>query len=863
MSSISDAAKQDDLVPPAGIDSPAAPITIFRMLPSLASSKRQDSLSTSSRTPSPKSSLSRTQVFPPVAEPPTQIILTPPIPETSHAQRGRSATGDSYVTAKSRRQSALSSQISDRYPSPAAESYFHSSEVSFSSGNASSDFLTPPPTQNDCEKPPYRPSSCDSDSLTMKKSGSSRISGKSKRSSDSKRPKYTRSTAYFNSKSVEQNPKQISWWLPTCLLAPSAPRGAQYLCEGHLGDRLARGSQILRRDISSQMPLQEPLKLRRRWSSVERGSHHVYILPRAFRSFEGPILREKRTKSSISESMNGSETSLINAIRALLTQHKVSPPGSTATITLHRPSTTSEAPNRDGWPILDIPNSGSGSSTPRANTPEFNTDVATTYMITSHDVDSVADSIIAHFRKHNSGPGTPRSQPMVVMRPPHISTVKRPSVTNKGLLPADGPCADATVTVEGVQSCYTIAADNSARPRSRKSLAKEKLRSLSSSRPDNSIHEVIWEDTGHSSSQSSSACSLRGAEQECPRPTPSEQIPLPTPAVPDGPSYGVSADSGFNVQDTYTIIERWAWNCATPPVLNSNIRTATRSSDSGTLETLPTSQAHRTRKKELVLPALKMTKTDVISFPALRDRKSTNDWLSPLPDLSRLPESLTLYAAGIDATMCPDAAPKLIIQAPLDDQLRLRRNSELRRSRRNSSYRTPHNMEANDQNVRRKSMIQQHPNAPARAGHALLIGSSLGASSGARRKSSAHIRIIDKVTEKLHQAPWRKARVDSPYPSISLGSSGEDVSQGTSPALRDRAVDTPSRFQISRTQILDERTPPLPGKVDKVGIYNEVTGSKNVQRGSVLNPGQGEPHDCDDCVDIPNDSRMPSVDWIG
>lgn len=198
---------------------------------------------------------------------------------------------------------------------------------------------------------------------------------------------------------------------------------------------------------------------------------------------------------------------------------------------------------------------------------------------------------------------------------------------------------------------------------------------------------------------------------------------------------------------------------------------------------------------------------DVVSFPPLPQRHSTSEWQVPPTDINtpletpdqevpniflRHPSNAhsvpvkydsdsdgddenKLYRYGIDATIKPSVS-RISATAPTSPTPMIKTTlwgSDVPASSPDFSP------------LRRRSSLIPVPNMLKKQTSNTKLGSAIGASSGARRRSSTraeHIRIVTAQLEKERgKEPWRKARKDSGYPGLAPPSSdeGSDMSGGS------------------------------------------------------------------------------------
>ncbi|KAL3424699.1 hypothetical protein PVAG01_03980 [Phlyctema vagabunda] len=725
--------------------------------------------------------------------------------------------------------------------SPTSESPLYSSGASMfsSNGMSSGDYLTPPATQLDPDNPPYIASRRDSDSLTMK--GIIKKRGKTRRSKKkSHQPSQHGRTERSASCTPQGQRQNFKLRFPDHRSSSMVPSKSQNVYNGNLGNRLVQ-EHLERHNTPRGTAVGSPSFLKppitRRWSSVELGTHSAWpIIPVASFSIHHMSRTWEQPPNPPANIMSNED--LLASIRRTLTTRHVPRLELPSSITLRRPSAMDNIAE-----MFHTRGSGTSSATPKSRSPALmeESEIATAYLITNQDIDCITALVNASLRRGKSSDDTVQLTRKSNLAPPSIQS-KRPSVTMHGLVPHSGLPAHTAVTTEGVQSPYTLARDTSMRLQRGLCNTDGKQRAISHSPSTRSLHEILWDDIVTRSATTSPLSIDMSDEKES-----------NTPSLAGTPFF--TPRRGSNISNTEFIhsndhphgsLHKWKWACPDPPVSTPHIRSSIGSSEYfGSCEGVAKSHAQQNQKAS--------PHSDVISFPPLKERRMTSEWITPLPDISQ-PEAsdTTLHNVGIDANYGGASTPRRVspgAQSKSSIRKRSAANSE-QETRQTVRMRT--SIFSSDQDLRRRSVLN-HPYAPARTGAAMTTGSSIGASSRTRRKSSApHIQIPDHFdTDKLGST-WKKAREDSCYPTILEPSSPEDDSQHTT---HDHSSND---FHAHRQKLLKEKTPVLPGTIDRVGIYNDFTGS-NAKRPSLM---AGSKHKCHDCS-TDSESRLPSIDWIG
>ncbi|KAL2062802.1 hypothetical protein VTL71DRAFT_5874 [Oculimacula yallundae] len=242
------------------------------------------------------------------------------------------------------------------------------------------------------------------------------------------------------------------------------------------------------------------------------------------------------------------------------------------------------------------------------------------------------------------------------------------------------------------------------------------------------------------------------------------------------------------------------------------------------------------------------------------------------------PMSKSLYSMGVDVTIGPSGSA--ISTAPYTTLLQSAEVSSSQGSPSQSpamSFKQDYSIGGLDiepriDDRRRKSVVKPHPKATARNGQSFAMGSSIGAHSGERRRSSAprvqRVRTIDNVHKGEHDQPpsrWRAPSVCPPRLSVGqLSINPVEPEDSRDERSYDRIPEILTRLSRLRSGITDRMTlveaksPPLP-KSDCAGIYGTITGTLRRSIGAPCQEDASQ-HTCDDCA---NSSRTPSIDWIG
>ena len=622
---------------------------------------------------------------------------------------------------------------------------------------------------------------------------------------------------------MHEHQNRSYWWLPAgCQVAPTAPSGQKQLCEGHAGHYIPRKTRYGNIDTYGRLPPESrskpaPVVVTRRWSSVEIGAHQIVLestlplksaTPQITTSspqvdkFEPKMLGPRYRSSTFTR--GAIDHDIVRTVREKLTLRKV-PHEELATptsITLRRASGESGQQYRS---------TGTGESTPLARDRNMQKRrMSTAYLITAEDIDSITELIEENLKRNFDTYGR-YDLHTSSLTPPSQQRTPSPCITSKGLVPTHSFPTELAVTVAGVQSAST-------RPQSPLNYLQvvpegSKKAAISRTYSQKSVHEVIWE--GGGSPRSARSASSVADEDDGKRSAACFYTSEPPSPAKSSLSHQIARpDKGdaFDPKNANASINEWSWRCP-----QNEISVVVTSSDSDSNELSPectgdpTKSSHtpaipapkaisRARARPPLRSAFSETKLqDVVSFPPLAPRKKTNDWYSPLPPMEMSPPlatSRSLYDIGIDVTFGPESSKTI---TPKSSQTSWVRSAEVSPSRSvwfNPDYemrsRSP---ETNlDEQIRRKSVIKAHPNAFARTGDSSTVGSSLGASSGERRKSS---------TPSIQRA--RSPRLCESAAARSLIGTGSSERQYSPPQLRSESLHPRGRTRAPFGDNVSER----------------------------------------------------------
>lgn len=788
------------------------------------------------------------------------------------------------------------------------------------SSYSSSGFLTPPLFQGDTDSPPYK-------APVEESSGLSWIPSGEKKSSPLEARQKSRNRRYRHHHEPRRSSHNRS---RTYYVAPTASSQLRDLSKHRIGKHRPRHFSCGNLNTSAKsVPRSKrnrlPPVVSRRWSSVEIGTHRVPLgstLPN--HSSSGSVVhtplteRLNRVYRSSSFTPGVADHDILRTVRERLTSRKVpesKPPLMTpATITLRRASGTSK-PSRCSVPselMEDIEEAeDTGSDSQNHNLRPM--DKKSMFLITNQDIDSITDLIEANLKK---GPRSRTSlNPQVQREPRSVAGISRtmitasvdssaappraqlrrtwssnrwsfsriyspskrsgaPSFTVKGMVPQPSAPTQATSEAAEVQlPTFVDFVDSNGLLRvvkPRHPLPGSGGQGIS----DVSAHEVIWE-PDESPVATEDDASIPSSQEEFRTPfqdtyrgdafdpgnarhSISEwSMKLPPPEIqvfitPHGSVSSISNDVAPNEEDTNFPADSVSHSLS---VIRSDtdIRRA--------------SQVNTMHSFDSATPAVP---EDVVSFPPLSTRP-TNDWISPLPSIKHAssPDStsshhdghvpkghICLHDEGIDAT------GSLGIETRDSD-------SELHSSNYQDMPTAAFSFNP-DYQMRRKSVVKSHPKASARVGSPNEIGSSIGCSSGERRKSSdrgnqtQHAEVIDNINRpsNTHAGTWSKARPPTPNVSIRpISPPAEDSSGDDSPGYGStrKIVRSGHSGHVDQMARIQDSSPPTQ-TTEFIGIHERLTGARQVD---------GHESCGRDCkkhqrvLDPRRASSNPSVDWVG
>ncbi|PVH83161.1 hypothetical protein DL98DRAFT_513447 [Cadophora sp. DSE1049] len=848
------------------------------------------------------------------------LLRTPPIsePQSRHERGGYFTSKRARSTSRyARTTSPDTNSIPSLSPGFSSGGSFHSSDTGHSLCSYSSgEYLSPPQFQGDDDKPPYRPRSGSSDSLSMMKKKMRRADTipNDKKVKVKRRHRRRHRCQHHRSKKEEHH-EHSCWEQPGCQVAPTALTGQKHLCSGHAGHFIPRrtrhgNTDTFGRLMPHSMPGPAPPVVTRRWSSVEVGAHQLR-LQRGLHSTTSRVEKARgltsghNTDESIPENVShrfrsssftrgAIDHGILEEIREKLTVRKVttteleSPVVPPLSITLRRASGASGVSNN----FIRSPNDqssysaeNSGLTTPLAGAQHVPQDrqPSAAYLITSEDIESITlliaknlgQDLHSYDRNIILDDTSSTAQSSRNTRTPTIS-----SIGSRGSNPFS---AYSTVNAVDFQP-------NNSQPSNQYEYlqVKDSQMAMQRSGSNRSVHELLWKGSRNSSGKFSSTAYDTSSESGTSPEVMSEKREM-EPTAEKG--------NAFDPKNARASISEWSWKLP-----QNDIAMVVTSSDSDSNDATSRAETFKTKIRPPLRSAASTPKErmaarvrpfpryaasheqlqDVVSFPPLSNRKATNEWISPLPDMEiksplstpPLTNSRSLYGIGVDVTTGSSDAT---ISKPLfTSWVRSAEESpsqspgiDFRQDYGFGGLSTDAKMHSDG---RRKSSVKPHPKAAPRTGQTFAMGSSIGVHASERRKSSSpriqRVRTIDNVHKGERDEPasrWRPPSICPPRLSpsqlspspVEVEESSEQRPEGRVPEMMTRLHRLRSGF-TDRISLVEARTPPLP-KSDCAGIYGTITGTLRRSIGASCQDNAST-HDCDDCA---KDPRNPSVDWIG
>lgn len=269
---------------------------------------------------------------------------------------------------------------------------------------------------------------------------------------------------------------------------------------------------------------------------------------------------------------------------------------------------------------------------------------------------------------------------------------------------------------------------------------------------------------------------------------------------------------------------------------------------------------------------------DVVSFPPLAPRKTTNDWYSPLPDIdvgTKYRQGRSLYNVGLDINCGPSVSPSVAATPRSKSWVRSgtprppMTRSDLTPRVFRRSLTMPHVVDP-------KGSIKVQPKAAPKTGVSDETCSRLDVCAAKRstdgeQKAVKRVKTIDCADKGKRASTWSPLRPPSVCPPLRPPTPNEIesdpienliIAETNTSKNRDRAP------TIERVALLREKSPQGP-KDDCAGIYRRLTGTSRGGSGSErdacnLKAGEGgvKRELGRELRGEGSSERNPSVDWI-
>ncbi|KAB8302329.1 hypothetical protein EYC80_005762 [Monilinia laxa] len=653
----------------------------------------------------------------------------------------------------------------------------------------------------------------------------------------------------------DERDRNSRWGLPPIQVTPTAPEGIKI-------PNTRKGTGLSERRSKGRL-MSEPAAplVSRRWSSVEIGTRQLKLppllkkQPSDYMYGTSPIFRNGIFKSNPLGERNRSSSFTAGAgyndivrslrerltIRKLPNNHMLMP----SAITLRRPSATNKSDmssTMEASVVLTTPRTGSAMPSFSSRHPTFfenQSQDPEAYIITREDVEAVMELLQANLlgtQEFHTPVHAPRGS-SVEDQSPRGTRLPSLSFTEKGVVPLSRPasCGIHKYTAQSENSTENSVNGNTPRRNISPNLSKSPTCILNSEQflqisqkdlgdigrpleagPARSVHEVIWEE--HNSPDNyqltegdpinfeddSSDCSSQGK-------TPSPGATIIPGRGDAGQSFQLLKDSNqdhrpskekgaFDPKNARMSISKWSWQC------ESETNEDSSNFITGTEQESPNSH--------------------VISFPPL-PRKSTNEWRSPLPDMTisirdpkllggMLPQtnkphsSHSLYNIGIDARTAP-SSPTLsgmtttpITRSSWLSEQPISPPEKVCSWLSNSDAVTPNRQKSDPDLHRNQSVIKVHPKVSARSRNASAIGSAIGSCTGVRRRASSQtlarsrrVTIFDNPPAESNHSQgrksWFKSIQDIVRPRMTIEGEVEEAGIWSTLATRHASKDPAAR----------------------------------------------------------------------
>jgi len=778
---------------------------------------------------------------------------------------------------------------------------------------SSSEYLSPPHFQGDDDKPPHICRSESSESLSMMKEKPRREETiPNDRKVRVKRRRRRRYGRRQQTSEGNQHHEHASWEQSVCQLAPTAPTGQKHLCTGHAGPFVPSKTRHGHTDTfgrvipqSTQGPAS--LVVTRRWSSVEVGACKKR-LPKGLQSTTSKVAICRATSKDNNDESNldhaghryksssftrgGKDHEIVSAIREKLTVRKVdtsglgSPVAPPLSITLRRASDASGSifnrpRERDDQNHSSVGNSGLMTPLAGAQHVPGDKQPSAGYLITNEDIESISLLIkkslgqYLHSYDRNSILDESSSAGRI------SRNTRAPTISGTGGGKPDLLSTDITTNTVDFQPSHSRPSDQNECLE-----VKDFQMNIQRSGSDKSVHELLWQESKSSSGEASS--------NPCDTP-PESKTSLNIMSEECEVESGIERGNAFDPQNARASISDWSGRLS-----QNDVPIVITSSDSDSNEATPKVESFKARRRPQVRSAASTPRVatrirpfpryaasheqlqDVVSFPPLSNRKATNEWISPLPDMEiksplstpPLTNSGSLYEIGVDFTTGPSGATTS--KSPITSWVRSAEASPSQSPgidfRQDYGFGGMSATTKQHNDSRRKSSIKPHPKASPRTGQTFAMSSSIGVHASERRKSSSphiqRVRTIDNIHKGERDEPasrWRPPSVCPPRLSPSqLSPSPVEAEEIRDQKPEDRVPEMMTRLYrlrsgfTDRISLVEARTPPLP-RSDFAGIYGTITGTLRRSIGTSCQDNAAT-HNCDDCA---KDPWNPNVDWIG
>ncbi|QSZ35534.1 hypothetical protein DSL72_008404 [Monilinia vaccinii-corymbosi] len=648
--------------------------------------------------------------------------------------------------------------------------------------------------------------------------------------------------------SMDERNRNSLWGLSPTQITPTAPEGIK-------PPNTRRGTNLPKRRSKSRL-MSEPAAplVSRRWSSVEIGTRQLKLPPLLKRKTadhmyrRDPIFRNEIFKSNPLGERNRSSSFTAGAgyndivrslrerltIRKLPNNHMLMP----SAITLRRPSAINKS-NMSSTMAASVVSTTPGTA---SDMPSFSGRQPTSfenqaqdpesYIITLDDVEAVMELLQANVlgTRGAYSPIHAGHESSVEDQSPRGTRVPSLSFTDKGVIPVSRPtgCGILKYTVQSENSTENSVNGNTPirnispnlsssptcilNPEPFLQISQRNFGELgrpSETGPARSVHEVIWEE--HNPPENSHLTGGDHVNSEDDSSDCTSQPNTPATIIPDhddaGPSFQLLTNSNqdhrpnkekgaFDPKNARMSISKWSWQCE--------------------------SEANEDNTNFMTITEQEPPNSHVISFPPL-PRKSTNEWRSPLPDITTsirdpnllggiLPQSNrnhhshSLYSMGIDARTAP-SSPTLsgmtttpIMRDSWLSEQAISPPEKVCSWLSNSNAVTPKRQKSDTDLHRKKSVIKVHPKAPARSGNASAIGSAIGSCTGVRRRASSQtlvkprrVTIFDNpLVESNHsqeRKSWFKSIQDIARPRMTIEGEVEEAGIWSTLATRHASKD--------------------------------------------------------------------------